>query len=362
MRTFRSRTQAETGKQLDRLLIEQSSALLEQMQSGGEQERRALAEWLSQSKRHVRAHLFMAALDQELQQIDPQRQIPIPDVRGMEDSSASALTPRSRAPSSAVEPGARAKNRWQWLAAAATVVFAVVLSAVYGPSADYLQGWRAFTTEVGEQRSVSLSDGSIVQLNTATRIMTRISPESRDIRLLNGEALFKVAKDPSRPFQVHTRLATIRAVGTQFNVHEVGGQIKVSVLEGRVRVAATDEPAAVAAAPIVAAGHEVEVGRDGKAIQRAAPDIGNTTAWLQRRVVFKQEPLINVVQEFNRYRKSPQLRVDDAKLATRKYSGTFDVDDPRSLRDVLSRDSDILLEESGEEIVIRARQDGAPGP
>jgi transmembrane sensor len=357
MRTFESKKQAGINKQLDKLLVEQSSELLEAVQSGDESERRVLAEWLSQSKQHVRTHLFMTALEEELKQLDPERRIPIPDVRGKTlPSRPSPLAWKAKVPSP--PPSTRTK-RWIWSAAAAVLLS--VGAALYGPAVDYFGGWREFKTAVGEQRTVSLSDGSIIQLNTSTRIKARLSTQSRDIRLMDGEALFKVAHDRARPFNVQTLDASIVAVGTQFNVYQLDGRTKVSVLEGRVRVAAVDKPAAVLAAPIVAAGQEVEVRRDGRRVQRAGPDVVNSAAWVQRRVVFKQEPLANVVAQFNRYRKLPQLRIENAELAARKYSGTFDVDDPHSLEDVLANERDVILDWNGNEIVIRGRRQAGGG-
>jgi transmembrane sensor len=344
----------DTDKRLDKLLIEQSSELLEAVQDSGESERQALADWLTRSPRHTRAHLFMSALEEELEQLDPDRKIPIPDVRG--DVTEAREIPRLPAVVGSLRSCRRERGgrRWFWGAAAA-VLIVVAAGACYSPAMDYLNGWRSFDTAIGEQRSVSLSDGSIVQLNTGTRIKARISAEARDIRLLKGEALFKVAQDRSRPFEVTTADAAILAVGTQFNVYQLDGRTKVSVLEGRVRVTAADEPAATSMGPIVTAGQEVEVHQGRKSIQRAGSDVASAAAWVQRRVVFKQEPLANVLTQFNRYRRTPRLRVDDPALAARKYSGTFDVDDPRSLEDVLSNETDVALERTGDEIVIRKR-------
>lgn len=352
MRIFRSGKQIEAEKELDRLLIEQSSALLEASRSGGEAERMALAEWLSQSKRHVRTHLFMTAVEEELKHLDPKKQIPIPKIVA---SSPSVL----ELPFAPVASYPRRPHFH--LAIAAAVVLSVTVAMVFDPAISYFTGWRQFRTAVGEQRSVSLSDGSIVQMNTGTLLKTRVSDTARDIRLLEGEALFKVAQDRTRPFTVHTSNAAIVAVGTQFNVYQLGGDTKVSVLEGRVRVSSSNlpttgtPPSGALSAPIIPAGHEVRVQRNGTTVSREAPDISSSTAWVQRRVVFKQEPLANVVAQFNRYRKTPQLRVQDPVLAARQYSGTFDVDDPRSLEDVLATELDVVLEHTDDAMIIRRR-------
>ncbi len=340
----------DPNKQLDRLLAEQSAALLET--AGGERERRRLVDWLLQSKRHVRTHLFMMALEEELKHLDPQRRIPVPDVRARCSAPVASLTSASSGRGSG-------RRRWTWAAAAAVaiaVTAALTLAFVVGSPIR----WQEYSTAVGEQRAVQLKDGSVIQLNTGSRVKTRLSAASREIRLLDGEALFKVHQDPTRPFNVYTPDATIVAVGTQFNVYRSGGSTKVSVLEGRVRVVAGNASSRSAASPsastpLLAAGEEAQVRPDGRIDRRRTADVANSAAWVQRRVVFKQEPLEKVVTEFNRYRESPQFRVADPILAARKYSGTFDVDDPRSLEDVLANERDVVIERSDGAVFIRRR-------
>src|SRR5688572_12409387 len=103
----------DPNKKLDKLLIEQSSELFEAAQRGGEQEQHALADWLLQSKRHVRTHLFVAALEEELKHIDPERRIPIPNLR----TNAASVTALKSQPQIAVTNQSRP---WVW-AIAATV-------------------------------------------------------------------------------------------------------------------------------------------------------------------------------------------------------------------------------------------------
>ena len=88
---------------------------------------------------------------------------------------------------------------------------------------------------VGEQKTVRLTDGSVLQLNTRSQARVAYTDGVREIEL-KGEALFTVAKDMHRPFLVRTHDATVRALGTRFNVYEQGTATRVAVLEGRVRV------------------------------------------------------------------------------------------------------------------------------
>ena len=93
-----------------------------------------------------------------------------------------------------------------------------------------------YTTAVGEQRSITLVDGSTVELNSRTKIRVVYHEHVRGIQLLDGQALFHVAKDRTRPFIVHTNATNIRAVGTQFDVYKKHDATVVTVLEGKVAV------------------------------------------------------------------------------------------------------------------------------
>lgn len=75
-----------------------------------------------------------------------------------------------------------------------------------------------YGTQVGEQRSVQLADGSVVRLDTNSRIRVKLSGSERQIDLLEGQALFEVAHDTSRPFRVRADAMTVTALGTVFDV------------------------------------------------------------------------------------------------------------------------------------------------
>ena len=234
-------------------------------------------------------------------------------------------------------------RRWRAAALVASLVLGVTLWVTYLS----WQSTMTFQTVVGEQSGFTLQDGSIVFLNTNSKVRVRWLPAERHIELVRGEARFKVAKDASRPFTVATTAATVRALGTVFNVRAEPLGTQVAVLEGHVEVtvAPTREP--VFSTPAVAkedstavqppaiervrlaAGERAAVTSHG--IQtNTGPTIEAVMAWTERRLVARDQPLDAVIHEFNRYRTHP-LTLEDPGLASLRISGVFDLSDPQTL-------------------------------
>ena len=106
-----------------------------------------------------------------------------------------------------------------------------------------------YATEIGERRSITLADGSTVDLNARSRVRIEFSKKERRVDLLDGQALFQVTKDKNRPFIVSSGDATVRAVGTQFDVYRRTNSTTVTVLEGRVAVYSTAHVESTAPVP-----------------------------------------------------------------------------------------------------------------
>lgn len=231
---------------------------------------------------------------------------------------------RARPRSMRVVAAARSWSCGRWAAVAATLA-AVVLGAGL-----FWTHWNSgiHTTDIGEQRTVSLEDGSRISLNTATRIEVGFARDRRTVRLVNGEALFEVARDESRPFFVEASGAVIRAVGTAFNVRLRDRVVEVMVTEGVVAVTETramiDEKRE---ASRVAAGSSVVV--TPEAVTAVALDMDamqRRLAWRDGVIELKGETLEEAVEEFNRYR-SAQLVVADSRIAAIRVGGRFENDE-----------------------------------
>jgi len=250
--------------------------------------------------------------------------------------------PVRSAPRASIETDHPHSRRIWWMALAATLV-----SGALGVTYLKWQSPVIFETAVGKQDSFKLQDGSVIFLNTNSRARVTWPAGERHIDLDRGEARFAVAGDPSRPFTVTTTTATVRVVGTVFNVRAEPRSTQVAVLKGQVEVtvasagdsadetpASTTEGSGTAHSPTIervrlAAGERAEV--TGRGIRtNEGPSIESVAAWTERRLVFRDQPLGEVIREFNRFR-THALVLDDPDLAALRINGVFDPDDPDSL-------------------------------
>lgn len=222
----------------------------------------------------------------------------------------------------------------QWLSRRRIVAGFVATTTVAGAGTAawrYVRDVELYRTKVGERRTVMLSDGSRVHLNTASTIEVAMKTDRRMLRLVRGEALFEVAHDKARPFLVDAGAARLRAVGTAFNVRIRENVVELTVTEGVVAVAQigaqAGDPIRRAAAPHISAGDGAII-RSG-AVAPTALDgqvLRQRTAWQDGVIEFEGETLPQAVEEFNRYRTQPII-LGDARLANIRVGGRFEVDE-----------------------------------
>jgi transmembrane sensor len=335
----------QVQRQIDKLLAQRAAEWMEALKAGGVRERREFAAWLRQSRLHVEHYLETAAIDREIAGLDASR---CPDV----DELIARATPHAEPLRSVPMPlvsstrGETSQRRWKLGAG---------LEAGVASQADRV------STVAGEQRTLTLEDGSVVALNTRTRLRIEFSAGERAFALEAGEAVFDVAQDPLRPFIVRTPTAVVRALGTQFNVYQRPNDTVVSVIEGRVQVMPLPKGGRRAAAGemparTLAAGEEALVAAAGDIEARTRPDVHKVLAWRQRRLDFDEVALEDIVREFNRYGPTERLRVEGIAPGARRYGGVFDADDPESFAQLLEREKDLRVERLDGEIVISRRR------
>jgi transmembrane sensor len=396
--------------------------------------RREFDRWLRKSPEHLSAYLEIAAIWNEGPSLDPQSKWTTDTLIELalesNDDNVIALAPGAAlptaspvaaqdstsvsAPAQGAMPverkGSRASptrtrewfRRWRRLAIAASVL------AILGGTLTMLElSSPIYSTALGEQRSIQFEDGSTVELNSRSKIRVKYSKQERDVDLIEGQALFHVAHDVSRPFIVAVGATRVRAVGTQFDVYKRSNSTVVTVVEGRVAVysapqgllsetsgeapklpvpaqapatspgsappaasssttssvlgSSASNPEGQAAQPypptlglasgssfLVAAGEQVTVTADA-AQKTAHPNIAGATAWREREIVFESATLSDVAEEFNRYNQR-QLVIEDPNLYGFHISGVFSSTDPDSLIKFLRQRRGVKVTETDAEI------------
>jgi transmembrane sensor len=310
--------------------------------------------WLRRSPQNVQAYLEIARTYVELPAINPSGQLDVEELIAYARSTANVV-PLPHAPTAAAQsaaPSRRARYKLP-LALAASLLFAVAGTITW----SQLRGDN-YSTEIGEQRSITLTDGSTIDLNARTRIRVRMTGEERLVELLEGQALFKVAKDKARPFIVRSDDTQVRAVGTQFDVYRRRSGTTVTVLEGRVEVVPVRSVAAASATanePVLFLGASEQTTVTPEHVPaRVQADVAAAVAWTDRLIIFEGTPLTQVVEEFNRYTRR-QLVIRDASLETFHISGVYSSSDPASLVRFLRAQDGIDVVETDTEIRISAK-------
>jgi transmembrane sensor len=317
--------------------------------------KRRFDDWLRESPQHVRAYLEVSSIWEGVSSLDPNRNVGAEELIARARAQDSVVPyPRPSAPRASL---ARVARRGRWYALAASIALATLGAWFYSERNTY-------STAVGEQRSIVLTDGSTIELNSRSRVRVRYSNEERGVDLLNGQALFEVAKNPARPFVVHSDATLVKAVGTQFDVYRKPAGTMVTVVEGRVAV--MPEPEALRDARsgsneernnpqplsvLVSAGEQLLVTQATVTPPKRA-NVAAATAWTRRNLVFESSSLSEVAEEFNRYNSRPLVIDNPAALADFHVSGVFSSVEPALLVRFLRTQPEIVVEETDKEIRI----------
>jgi transmembrane sensor len=176
-----------------------------------------------------------------------------------------------------------------------------------------------YETAVGEQRRVTLHDGSHLLLDTATRLRVRMHDDRREIRVRTGRACLEVAADP-RPFVIVTATRQVVARNGQIDVRCDQDDTAIVVSAGQAQVSGGPAPRALSV------GERLRVGRDGGADAVDHPNLDDLLAWQSGRAVFRDQTLASAAEEMNRYTER-KLVVADPNAAGLRLSGVYRVGD-----------------------------------
>ncbi len=324
------------------------------------EEERAFSHWLAADEQHAAA---LESHEEAWMRLDALASAKI-DFR---PASAAAKPPAS-ATTNSDEDAKRSPlkpkiNKTAWLAwAGLAAMVALVIGGVVknrirvSPSVESV----SYVSAVGERREIALADGSVVWLNTDSQVVVAYAPDSRDLKLLRGEAYFIVAKDQTRPFSVASDKLRVTAVGTEFNVASTPQRHQVLVAEGQVRVVAANTRASKEPSELVlSAGQSAAALADSmgagewqlRAATLSPEELARRLAWRAGKLEFAEATLAEVLAEFNRHHVKP-ITLADPALGQIRIAGSFRADNVEGLLRVLETSFQLRVEQRADAVLI----------
>jgi transmembrane sensor len=287
------------------------------------EEQGALQAWLSQSSLNRVAYLRLKAVWQRADRLAALKS-PLP-----------------------ARPQARLWNRPAAAAIAASLL--VLAGAGWIFYQHSLPAGQDYATGIGERQAVLLADGTQMELNTNTRLHAEVTKMRRIVTLESGEAYFDVVHDTQRPFTVNAGNKRITDLGTKFSVFRKDDDVRVVVQEGRVQVVQIGQ---ALASPLVAqAGREV-ISKGSETLLTSKPDheISNELSWRQGMLVFNQQTLAEVAEQFNRYN---HRHIEVAGSARNiRIGGSFKADNVDVFVTLLHRGFGLSVNQRGDKILV----------
>ncbi|GJL66343.1 MAG: iron dicitrate transporter FecR [Nitrospirales bacterium] len=260
--------------------------------------------WKTRSQAHEQAWQEASRLWQGFEQL-PKTHLP-------------GATPLPATPRSGKRPHHRTPHRRRWTAA---LITASLLCALIVLTHSPHQWFADFSTDVGERRTVSLPDGSTVDMNSQTAFQLEFTATQRTITLLAGEAAFSVTPESARPFIVSSAQGTTRALGTEFIVRQRNAHSLVAVHEGTVDVHFPPHNQHA----ILKAGEAARYNPTHGLQPLPLADWEIISAWRDGYLLFQNTPLPDVITQMNLHRPGHMMLLNDA-LANYRISGLFRLD------------------------------------
>lgn len=311
------------------------------------------ARWRATDPRHEAAVVDLGAMWSALDDLSALRgKAPLSQPEFTAPASAAKLPGQDRA--GATAPGIF--PAWAWAIAACLALMVGVIA--WQRTATGETTATRYETAVGERRTLTLPDGSTLQLNTYSSAEVRYTADGRRVELVRGEAYFKVTKDAQRPFVVRAGGVEARALGTAFVVRRREQETELVVTEGRVKFGVA-EVSAVAAE--VAAGERAICDPKNVAppvVERLdAAALARHVAWQGGMLICRKDmPLAEAVAEFNRYHRA-QLVLRDGAAAV-PIGGGFELANLDAFVRLLESESFdlVVVERSAERIVLTSKR------
>jgi transmembrane sensor len=305
--------------------------------------------WLAGDTRRQGAFLHAESVWVMLDAVQQLPREPIPEISAEAPEISEASTQYSRTQRS---PVTRRALLAAGLAAAAGLAGVPLLRRSVKSAGTVVR----YGTQMGEIRTLRLSDGSAAAINTQSLLDVDFRSDARMVNLLQGEVWFEVAKQPAQPFVVQAGSVRVRAVGTEFSVRILSSGSQVLVGEGTVEawVQGAEEQKIRLRAGTKAI---IERGARIYTDTSAGDEIDRELAWREGKIDPSGLTLEQAAAEFNRY--NNRKLVIDPSLAAERFYGVFRTGDPEGFARAVSESLHANVIENDPDTILVQRTEGA---
>jgi len=205
----------------------------------------------------------------------------------------------------------------------------------------------SLVTAKGEKSTLNLSDGSVIQLNSESKLRypNYFETSVREVEL-EGEGYFKISKDPKRPFRVKCNNTITEVTGTEFNIKSRADNLSITVVKGSVKTFSSIEKKGVA----VTRGEMVVLRSSGNFSKPVKVNLKHLTAWRENKIFFSRTPLSLAAEELERCYSNVDIIIISDSLKQKTITGIFNTNSLDEILSVLSLTMDIRISKNGNKI------------
>lgn len=210
--------------------------------------------------------------------------------------------------------------------------------------------WNQVKTEPGKQLTISLPDGSTVQLNggSALEYPSQFSKTSREIRMIRGEGYFSISSDINRPFKVNTPgKSNVQVLGTQFNIKlkPVNQQLDITLIHGKIAFGTPDKY------QLMKPGEQLLYDTGNQKISSIKlTDTDLIKAWKDGILWFKDTPVLEVFAELEQYYGVKFTGTD--KIEQQTFNGKFNKKSLSEILKLMAYSTDLKFKINGTSITV----------
>ena len=223
-------------------------------------------------------------------------------------------------PAKAEKPVSRRRLSVRHYAGMAMAAASLCLAVLFVP-AFFIRIEADYQTSTAESRTITLEDGSRVQLAAASALSTDFTDGRRNVKVLKGEAFFDVVPDSARPFVVEAKNVTVEVLGTAFDVDLTDGVTQVALAHGSVEASFRN-----AASTRLVPGEMLIVDASG-AIRKENVSVEDIGGWRNGELYVVDATIGSVVEQIQRYHPA-WLTMADKRLAEQRVTGFYDLRNP----------------------------------